>query len=137
MNTKPQFTRVASYGIVLRERNILLCRCAAYLPEGGQWTLPGGGIEFGESPETAMVREVNEETGLVVEPSALAGIDSISGEEPSRFYHSIRIVYFASELGGELRNETDGSTDLCAWHPLDSIHELPTLDLVRKSLQFI
>jgi ADP-ribose pyrophosphatase YjhB (NUDIX family) len=78
---------VAAYGLVLNDRRIVLCRISDELPEhSGKWTLPGGGIEFGEHPVDAMVREVREETGLVVRPTTLAGIDSVRIEREDRSF---------------------------------------------------
>ena len=48
----------------------------------GHWTLPGGGIDFGEDPEDAVVREFIEETGLTVKVRKLAGIDSLCDSMP-------------------------------------------------------
>ncbi len=71
---KPQITRVAAYGLVVKEARLLLCRISARLPlDAGQWTLPGGGIDFGEAPADAMVCEVEEESGLLVCPLGLVG----------------------------------------------------------------
>ena len=130
-------TRVAAYGLVADKDHLLLCRIAGDLPHAGMWTLPGGGLEFGEHPEVGMVREVEEETGLIVSPIGLAGIDSIVGEVPEHSFHSIRIIYHTELIGGVLRNETDGSTDLCQWHPIDGLGKLGIVDLVEAALPMI
>ena len=122
-----QRTRVAAYGLIVRGDEILLCRLSAVVPtHQGKWTLPGGGIEFGESPEAAMVREVEEETGLVVEPGRLATVDSIViVDDDGIHHHSLRVIYFATVTGGELKSELDGTTDLC---PVSYTHlTLPTI----------
>lgn len=135
---KPQFTRVAAYGLIHDDDAMLLCRLSPEVPRfGGQWTLPGGGIEFGEHPVDAVIREVAEETGLTVEPGELVTVDSIAGEVPHTYFHSLRIIYRATVLGGEMRNEVDGTTDLCQWHPRGSIEKLPLVDLVRLALPHV
>jgi 8-oxo-dGTP pyrophosphatase MutT (NUDIX family) len=74
--------------------------------EDGLWSLPGGGIDPGESPAVAIVREVREETGLHVEPLSVAGV---FGGPAYRVVHSngdvveyTLIVYESRRLGGEL-----------------------------------
>ena len=133
-NEKPRTTRVAAYGIIERHGELLLCRCATSVSDAGFWTLPGGGIEFGEDPEEAMIREVREETGLNVEPNGIAGVKSDLDEEGDRFLHSIRVAYFATVVDGTLQNETDGSTDMCQWHTISTLQQLPLLDLVQWAL---
>jgi len=131
-------TRIAAYGLVVRERRILLCRVSPRVTEwAGSWTLPGGGIDFGENPAEAMVREVQEETGLRVRPAGIAGIDSVVVPHGSSATHSIRIIYFAEMLGGTLSNERDGSTDLCAWHDVGALQSLPMVDLVKRGLSLL
>ncbi len=53
--------------MIVRGGDILLARIAPSISENEQWTLPGGGIDFGEHPDAAVVREVHEETGLSCE----------------------------------------------------------------------
>lgn len=121
-------TRVAAYGLLRDGDQILLCRLSERIATNkGRWTLPGGGIEFGESPVDAMIREVREETGLLVEPTGLAGVDSIVADADGVPCHSIRIVYHAKVVGGTVRNEVDGSTDLCQWWPRDRCPSLVDL----------
>lgn len=130
-----QRTRIAAYGLIVRGGELLLCRLSAVVPaHQGKWTLPGGGIEFGESPEAAMVREVEEETGLVVEPDRLATVDSIViVDEDGIQHHNLRVIYFATVTGGELRSELDGTTDLCQWWRRDG--DPPRVGLAELGMQ--
>ncbi len=131
-------TRIAAYGLVLQPGQILLCRVSARLLEhAGSWTLPGGGLDFGEDPADAMVREVREETGLLVRPAGVAGIDSLVIPNEGSTTHSLRIIYFTEVLGGVLTNEVDGSTDLCEWHDVEAARSLPIVGLVRSGLSFL
>ena len=56
--------RVAAYALCRDEHGrILLCHIAPSVGAGDLWTLPGGGLEFGEPPASAVLRELHEETG--------------------------------------------------------------------------
>lgn len=128
--------RVAAYAVVLRGPDVLLSRLAPYLVPDEQWTLPGGGIDFGEDPRDAVVREVYEETGLDVTVGDRAWIDSGRRGE----YHAIRIVFeaWAPKNAPEPRVvEVDGSTVDARWVPLadvlDGSH--PVVGWVRAALE--
>lgn len=131
--------RISAYGVCLREGKVLLARWVASDGSMHLWTMPGGRVEHGEDPLDAMVRELVEETGYEVEAQRLLGIDSIrqravlpSGVE--RDFHGVRIVYEARIVGGELRDETGGSTDRAAWFDLAEVADLERVDLVDAAL---
>jgi 8-oxo-dGTP diphosphatase len=136
----PRWTRVAAYALCAdSDDRVLLVRIAAGYPAAGLWTLPGGGLHFGEDPEVAVLRELTEETGLVGTVKSIALIDSrtrvAEPERGSGAWHAIRIVYRVEITGGELHDELDESTDAAAWFGRAEIAELPVVDLVEVALR--
>ncbi|MEM9215923.1 MAG: NUDIX domain-containing protein [Cyanobacteria bacterium P01_F01_bin.150] len=135
---KPQRTRVAAYGLVTHTNQILLCKISPILPRWvGQWTLPGGGIDFGEDPQDAMVREVEEETGLIVVPQTVATIHSLYADDPHEEFHGIRILYHTHIAGGTLRDEVNGTTDQCRWFTQSELASVELVDLAQIGSQII
>lgn len=123
----------------IRDDDILLARWndGRGRPE---WTLPGGGMEHGEHPYDTVLREVEEETGYLVEITGLLGVDSVSRTTARRFgravdHHGVRLLYEARVTGGGLRHEVGGSTDLAAWHPLTDVGGLRRVGLVDVGLR--
>jgi 8-oxo-dGTP pyrophosphatase MutT (NUDIX family) len=134
-------TRLAAYGVLHRSDAVLLCRIAPAYPAAGDWTLPGGGIEFGEPPDVAVVREVEEETGLVARITGEPKIFSHTGVWPARpgrpqpvRFHHLRFVYPMEVVGGSERVEVDGSTDACGWFTREQLAGMPLVALASLTL---
>ena len=113
--------RVAAYGLVRVGDRVLLTRLGRSMHKG-LWTLPGGGVEFGERPVEAVVRELHEETGLEVAVDELLDADAELHRDtrPDHRYeaHAVRFLYRLRVLGGTLGVvEVDGSTDAVQWWP--------------------
>lgn len=130
--------RVAAYAILLAAERILLCRISKLVAHSeGLWTLPGGGIEFGEHPKEAAVREVFEETGLEISVGKVLEIDSFVSNRNGLRHHGIRIIYSGTLLSGELRSEVQGSTDLAQWFTLKEAAMLPLGSMAQKIIDRI
>ncbi len=133
-------TRVAAYALCVDEAGrILLCRMAPSIIAGEVWTLPGGGLHFGESPETAVLRELDEETGQEGEVVRLVEVSDnlLRLESRPGTVHAIRIVYRVHVTGGQLRDEPEGTTDACAWFTIDEAEQLNLNDLARRAIDLL
>lgn len=135
-------TRISAYALCVNDDRILLCRIGAGASSGvGMWTLPGGGLDFGEEPRDGALRELTEETGLRGEIVELVEILSWTGrwrhpqDAADEAYHGIQIVYRARIVGGSLRDEVDGSTDLASWLTRDEATALPLVQLAGEGLR--
>ncbi len=130
--------RVAAYAVVTEDDRILLAHWNS--PQRPAWTMPGGGIDPGEDPMDAAVREVFEETGFHVELDGILGTDSFVIAAKDRFHgegpvQALRILYRAHIVGGALRNETDGSTDEAAWFRISDVAGLTRVGLVDTAMR--
>jgi ADP-ribose pyrophosphatase YjhB (NUDIX family) len=129
---------VGAYAVCVREGELLLARWVAR--DGTRrWTLPGGGMEHGEHPHDTVLREVEEETGYLAEVTGLLGVDAHRRTTRRRLrrtvdHHAVQVLYEVRLLGGALRAETGGSTDLAAWHPLDAVPALARTGMVDAGL---
>lgn len=116
-----QRQRVGAYAVCVRDGALLMVRFTGV----DRWALPGGGLDHGEHPRDAAVREVEEETGLVVALGRLLEVGSRVWDDRATRMHMISILYAGEITGGTLRHEVDGSSDHAAWV---SLVDVPSLD---------
>lgn len=94
--------------------------------DNGLWALPGGAMEPGEEPAQTVIREVLEETGLVVHPVRLVGV--YSGPENVITYPNgdqvgvVSLTFECEVVGGQLNPHNDETTDL-QYFPFDELPE--------------
>lgn len=124
-----QRTRLAAYGLLVEEGRILLARLSNTEKEVGKWTLPGGGIDFGEHPLDAVVREFREESGLRVRVQEIVHVDSELLELPNSDLHAVRVIYKVEKMEGELTVEVGGSTDLVQYFSKEEANRLVLVPL--------
>ncbi len=106
----PKF-RIASFAVIFdTDQRVLLCHRTDF----DAWNLPGGGVESGELPTEAVIREVAEETGLTVEIDRLAGIYGKNDKDDLVFSFVCRVV------SGRLRSTEEA--DECRYF---AIRDLP------------
>jgi 8-oxo-dGTP diphosphatase len=136
--------RLGAYGLVRRGDAVLLVRISGRGFHTGSWSLPGGGVDHGEAPRTALVREIREECGVECTVGELVTVhdEHFSGTAPNgRFedFHAISLVFEATipDDAEPVLAETGGTTDAVAWVPVAEIEsgERPVLDAVAQALR--
>jgi mutator protein MutT len=119
-------------GVVVRGGKVLLIRRGKE-PLHGRWVVPGGTVELGETLEQALVREMQEETGLRVEPlEVLTVFDRIERDGQRVVYHYVIVDYLCRWLAGEAQAASD-ALDVAWAAPAD----LPGYDLPAKALEVV
>ena len=121
---------------VFRGSKVLLVR-RGNEPSKGMLGIPGGVVELGETAEDAVVREVEEETGILVKPlRVLDIIDSIVRDDEGGIrFHYVLIEFLCEPIGGELRASSDVSDAL--WAPLESLEELNVMPRTKTFIERI
>jgi 8-oxo-dGTP diphosphatase len=76
-------------------------------PYKGSWAFPGGFVEYGETVEEAVLREVKEETGVIIEINKLLGVYSDPQRDPRG--HTVSVCFCANIIEGELKADTDAA----------------------------
>jgi len=106
---------VVGVGAVIFDGEHVLLVKRGHAPLEGEWSLPGGVVELGETLEAAVAREVLEETGLVVEVGPLVEVlDRVQHASDGRVeYHYVLIDYLCRPSGGGLASASDA--DAVEW----------------------
>ena len=120
-------------GIIVHEGRVVLVK-RRFEPLAGQWSIPGGAVETGETLEACLIREMTEETGFVVEVGPVVEVlDRITRDEEGRvLYHFVLIDYLCRPIGGELRAGSDVAEAVLA-----EPSEFAQYELTEKALSVI
>jgi len=123
----PDRPHLAVSAVIVRGGEFLTVR-RARPPMEGLFTLPGGSVEAGESLVEAVRREVREETGLTIEPLALAGTrEVITHDDGGRLQRHFVILAFAARwIAGEPRLSDELAE--ARWMRPDALRALPTTE---------
>ena len=139
------YQRVAVYALVESGRGILLTELSDRTWRPGEWTLPGGGIDPGESALEALHREVWEETGQVLDEVEFLGVRTAHwvGRSPGgrvEDFHAVRLYYrgHCATASDVVVHDRDGSTASAAWVPRSALAETTlTSSLVDALAQWL
>lgn len=129
---------IAVGALILRDQAVLLAR-RANEPFKGEWSLPGGAVEVGETLAAAVQREVREETGLEVDVLGIAGIfDRICRDEQAAVeFHYILVDFFCRPAGGMDRCGSDA--EALGWFTRAQVENITiqpnTRELILRHLQ--
>jgi 8-oxo-dGTP diphosphatase len=130
----PRLPQVAVGAIVIKDNRVLLVK-RAKAPSDGQWAIPGGRVELGETLQAAAERELMEETGVKVaagEPAYC--FDAIVYDENRRvLYHYVIIDLKADYVSGEVQQGDDALE--AAWISPEEIDNLPVNRTTRHVLK--
>lgn len=115
-------------GVLWHDNKVLLVQ-RGYNPGKGMWTIPGGYVDQREPIGTAIVREIQEETGIIAQPIALIALRDQPGER-----HDAYLIFLMKFMGGNLHAQPEEVSDL-GFFTLDECHNLPIPSLTLNALQ--
>lgn len=116
--------------IILREGKILLEK-RGNEPAKGQWTIPGGVMEVGESLEEAVARETKEETGLEVQSTSLIDVvDQVHLDKEGKIEYHYVIIDYVVKAAGEPKAGSDA--DQLKWVPLEEVESYDLTPSFRR-----
>ena len=130
----PDLPLVGVGAVIIEDGRVLLVK-RGHPPLAGEWSIPGGVLELGESLREAAVREAREETCLTVEPADLLGVyDRVIRDDAGlTIYHFVLIDFLCRPVGGKAQAADDA--DEARWFTLSEVGELglpeDTAEVVR------
>ena len=118
-------------GVLLRGAEVLLVK-RGHEPLKGQWSVPGGVVEVGETLQEAVAREMHEETGLDVEVGPMVEVvERIGRDETGRVeYHYVIVDYLCVLRGGTLASASDA--DAAEWVGIDDLDRYGVNDTAKR-----
>lgn len=101
MQLKTKLISVSAVALIDAEGRIFLAQRPANKNMEGLWEFPGGKIEAEETPESALIREIKEELGVMIAPADISPITFVS--YPYETFHLLMMLYACKKWGGEIR----------------------------------
>jgi mutator protein MutT len=134
VTSSPERPVVGIGAVVLDGDRVLLVK-RGHAPLKGQWSLPGGRVETGETLEHAVAREVLEETGVTIEVGPIVDVlDRISLDVDGRVeYHFVLIDFVARPTGGVLQSASDA--DDAEWVLLQELSKYDVAAVTASVIQ--
>ncbi len=126
-------------GVIIVEDGRVLLVKRGHAPLAGEWSIPGGVLEVGETLREAAIREALEETCLAVETADLLGVyDRVLRDHDGRtLYHYVLIDFLCRRVAGEAR--ASGDADEVSWFTSEEIGKLKlaedTAEVIRLGFQ--
>jgi mutator protein MutT len=132
---------IVGVGAVIVDGNRVLLVRRANEPLKGEWSLPGGAVETGETLEVAVAREVREETGLDVDVGPIVDVlDRIRFDAEGRTrFHYVLVDFLCRPNGGTLACSSDALDAI--WAPLVELHDHgvadTTISVIQKAFDIV
>jgi 8-oxo-dGTP diphosphatase len=130
----PETPLVGVGAIIVEDGRVVMVK-RGHAPLAGEWSIPGGALEVGETVRQAAVREAREETGLTAEPVELLGVyDRVLQDEGGRIrFHYVLIDFLCRRVAGELR--AAGDADEARWFSQEEVVKLPLAEDTREVIR--
>ena len=135
----PERPRVAVGGVVVHDSRVLLV-CRNKPPSKGEWAIPGGSVELGETLEQAVAREVLEETGVAIRAGEVCHwFQDIRRDDSGRIrFHYVIIDFLGEYLEGWPKASSDVSdAGWFAGHELTGLNVNVNTTLLLKKIGFL
>lgn len=130
---------IVGVGAVIFDKDRVLLVKRGHAPMQGEWSLPGGALELGETLEDGVRREVFEETGLTVEPISIVEVfDRIARDQAGRVqFHYVLVDYLCRVTGGSAACASD-AVDL-RWAARDDLDAIApfTREVILKAWKIL
>jgi mutator protein MutT len=128
---RPARPVLGAAAVVMHDGRVLLIR-RGQAPDAGEWSIPGGAVELGESVEAALRRELREETGLEIAVGAfLERYERVEHDADGAVrFHFVILDFAATVIGGTLRAGDDAAE--AAWVDPADLERYAVADSLRR-----